>query len=67
MDCGLNKSVRYCVVLTSSVLLQLPQGPQQFPIAFVAFIVLAVEQDFLGISEQAGDTGQKGGNIRHTL
>lgn len=67
MDGRLNKSLRFCIVLTSSVLLHLPQGPQQFPIAFVAFIVLGVEQDLLGISEQAGDTGQKGGDIRRTL
>lgn len=44
-------------VLTSSVLLQLPKGPQQSLVALVAFIVLGVQQDLLGINKQTGDTG----------
>lgn len=44
-------------VLTGSVLLHLPKRPQQFDVAFVAFVVLRVEQDLLGIDEQARDAG----------
>lgn len=45
--------------LTSSVLLQLPEGPHKATVALVALIVLGVEQDLLGIDEQARDTGDR--------
>lgn len=44
-------------VLTSCVLLHLPEGPQQSLVALVALVVLGVQQDFLGIDEQTGNTG----------
>lgn len=43
--------------LTGSVLLQLLEGSQQSLVALVAFIILGVEQDLLGINEQTGDSG----------
>lgn len=43
--------------LTSSVLLQLPKGPQQAFVALVAFVILGVEQDLLDINKQTGDSG----------
>lgn len=46
-------------MLTSSVLLHVPERPQQSDVAFVAFVVLRVEQDLLGIDEQARDAAQK--------
>lgn len=49
-------------MLTGGVPLHLPKRPQQFDVAFVAFIVLRVEQDLLGIGEQAGDAGGGEGN-----
>lgn len=51
-------------MLTSSVLLHLPKSPQQFDVAFVAFVVLRVEQDLLGIGEQARDAGLKEDTVR---
>lgn len=51
-------------MLTSCVLLHLPEGPQQFAVALVASIVLRVQQDLLGISQQAGDAGSKRDAIR---
>lgn len=43
--------------LTSSVLLKIPEGSQQSLVAFIALIILSVQQDLLGISEQTGDSG----------
>lgn len=43
--------------LTSSVLLQLPKGPQQAFVALVAFVILGIHQDLLDINEQTGDSG----------
>lgn len=47
-------------MLTSCVLLHLPERPQQIAVALVASIVLRVQQDLLGIGQQAGDAGSKG-------
>lgn len=43
-------------VLTGSVLLQLPEGPQQSLVALLALIILSVQQDLFGIEEQTGDS-----------
>lgn len=48
-------------VLTSCVLLHLPQSPQQTLVALVAFVVLGVQQNLLGVDEQAGDSGKREG------
>lgn len=45
----------FAFVLTRGVLLHLPKRPQQLQVAFVAFVVLRVEQDLLGVDEQARD------------
>lgn len=55
---------RVVFVLTCGVLLHLPKRPQQFQVAFVAFVVLRVEQDLLGVDEQARDAGQKKDTVR---
>lgn len=51
-------------MLTSCVLLHLPECSQQFAVALVASIVLRVQQDLLGIDQQAGDAGSKQDAIR---
>lgn len=56
--------LRVVFALTSGVLLHLPKRPQQFEVAFVASVVLRVEQDLLGIAEQARDAGQKEDTVR---
>lgn len=58
--------MRVLFVLTGSVLLHLPERPQQLDVAFVAFVVLRVEQDLLGVDEQARDAGQKEGQSGET-
>lgn len=58
------KTLSVLFVLTSRVLLHLPKRPQQLDVAFIALVVLRVEQDLLGIDEQARDAGQKEDTVR---
>lgn len=45
--------------LTGRVPLQLPEGPQQTPVALVALVVLRVEQQLLGVGEETRDSGDQ--------
>lgn len=43
---------------TCSVVLEFPESSDEFLVPFKTLIVLAVDKDFLGVSEQPGDSGK---------